>query len=74
MTDNSKTTPQVLSVPNAGRTYLNLGRNASYEAARRGDIPTIKIGRKLVVPIRAMEKLLDNVGAPQNPLNSTTTQ
>lgn len=57
--------PQVLSVPDAGRVYFKLGRNASYEAAHRGDIPTIRIGRKLVVPIRAMEKLLDQ--AAENP-------
>ncbi len=63
MTANTNNTPHVLSVPEAGRMYLNLGRNASYEAAHRGDIPTIKIGRKIVVPIRAMEKMLDEAGA-----------
>ena len=61
-TEKSTSTPQVLSVPDAGREYLNLGRNASYEAANRGDIPTIQIGRKKVVPIRAMEKMLDEAG------------
>ena len=55
-------TPHVLSVPEAGRVYLNLGRNASYDAAHRGDIPTIRIGRKLVVPIRAMERMLNEAG------------
>ncbi len=34
--------PYVTSVPDAGRTYFNLGRGASYEAARRGEIPTIR--------------------------------
>jgi hypothetical protein len=58
------TTPHVLSIPEAGRIYLNLGRNASYEAAHRSDIPTMKIGRKLLVPIRAMERKLDEVGTP----------
>jgi hypothetical protein len=33
---------KTMSVPEAGRTYFDLGRNASYEAARRGDIPTIR--------------------------------
>ncbi len=59
MTDDTYKNTNVLSVPEAGRVYLDLGRNASYEAAHRGDIPTIKIGRKIVVPIRAMEKMLD---------------
>ena len=34
--------PKTLTVPEAGRVYFSLGRNASYEAARRGDIPTIQ--------------------------------
>ena len=29
---------------------LGIGRNQGYEAARRGDIPTIKIGTRLLVP------------------------
>lgn len=50
-----------LTVPEAGRKYLNLGRNASYAAAERGEIPTIRVGRLLRVPVRAMEALLDSV-------------
>jgi hypothetical protein len=42
-----------------GRRYFDLGRNASYEAARRGDIPTIKIGRLLRVPVIALERKLE---------------
>ena len=39
----------VYTVPEAGR-LLGLSRNGSYEAAKRGDIPTIRIGRLLLVP------------------------
>jgi hypothetical protein len=39
-----------------------LGRNASYAAAERGEIPTIRIGRLLRVPVRALEKMLDRAG------------
>jgi hypothetical protein len=49
-------------VPEAGRVYFDLGRNASYEAARRGDIPTIKIGRLLRVPVVALERMLEETG------------
>jgi hypothetical protein len=52
------TEPKTLTVPEAGRIYFALGRNASYEAARRGDIPTIRIGRLLRVPIAAMDARL----------------
>jgi hypothetical protein len=54
-----------LTVPDAGRRYFGLGRASSYEAASRGEIPTIRIGRLLRVPVRAMERLLDEVGAPK---------
>jgi excisionase family DNA binding protein len=52
---------RTISVPEAGR-WLGLGRNASYEAARRGDIPTIKIGRLLRVPLVALERKLEEAG------------
>ena len=48
----------LLDVPEAG-AKLGLGRNASYAAAKRGDIPTIKIGKLLRVPIRALEEMLN---------------
>ncbi len=34
-----------------------MGRNAAYEAAKRGDIPTIRIGRLLRVPKAALHRL-----------------
>jgi excisionase family DNA binding protein len=52
---------RTVSVPEAGR-WLGIGRNASYEAARRGDIPTIRIGRLLRVPVVALERKLEEAG------------
>jgi Helix-turn-helix domain len=51
-----------LSVPEAGRRYLGLSKKGSYDAARRGEIPTLKIGKLLRVPVRAMERILDEAG------------
>ena len=48
-----------ISVPEAGRRYFGLSRNAAYDAAARGQIPTIRMGRLLKVPVRALEKMLD---------------
>ncbi len=55
------TAPKTMSVPQAGKIYFDLGRDASYQAARRGDIPYIQVGRKKRVPIAAMEKKLERV-------------
>ena len=52
--------PKTISVPEAGRTYFDMCRNASYAAAERGEIPTIKVGRLLRVPVQAMERLLES--------------
>jgi hypothetical protein len=57
--DGTPSAPRTMSVPQAGRIYYDLGRNASYEAAKRGDIPTIRIGRLLRVPVSAMERKLN---------------
>ena len=37
---------------------LGIGRSAAYEAARAGELPTIRIGRRLVVPKAALEQML----------------
>jgi excisionase family DNA binding protein len=54
--------PLTISVPEAGRKYFGLSRNGSYMAAARGEIPTVRIGRLLRVPVRALERLLEAVG------------
>jgi hypothetical protein len=46
-----------VSVGTAAHWY-GLGRSAAYEAAGRGEIPTIKIGRRLVVPVAAVRRQL----------------
>jgi hypothetical protein len=51
--------PKTISVPEAGRRYFNLKRNGSYKAAYRGEIPVIRIGRRLRVPIVALERMLE---------------
>ena len=47
----------VYTVPEAGR-LLGLSRNAAYEAAKRGDIPTLRIGRLLLVPKGPFHKMV----------------
>jgi excisionase family DNA binding protein len=49
---------KTISVPEAGE-YFGLKRNAAYEAARRGELPIIKIGKRLRVPVVALERMLE---------------
>jgi excisionase family DNA binding protein len=52
----------VYEVPEAG-AMLGLTRNASYEAAKRGDIPTIRIGKLIRVPKAAFHLMLERAVA-----------
>jgi len=53
--------PKTISVPEAGKMYFALGKNASYAAAHRGEIPVIQIGNRLRVPVVALERMLEEV-------------
>jgi excisionase family DNA binding protein len=46
------------NIEEAGR-LLGVGRNQAYEAARTGQIPTILIGRRRLVPKAALDRMLD---------------
>ncbi len=48
---------QTVTVEEAA-TILGVGRNKAYEAARSGEVPTIRIGKRLLVPLTALERLL----------------
>ena len=39
---------------------LGIGRQLAYDRAKTGEIPVIRIGRRLLVPRRALEKLLED--------------
>jgi len=49
---------KTLDVPEAGRRYFGLSRGGSYAAAARGEIPVVKIGRLLRVPVVALVRML----------------
>ncbi len=46
-----------LTVAEAARC-LGIGRNSAYEAIAKGEIPVVKIGKRLLVPKTALEFLL----------------
>jgi excisionase family DNA binding protein len=41
---------------------LRISRGSAYEAAKRKEIPTIRIGRRLLVPSDALERMLSGNG------------
>lgn len=48
---------RVLTVEQAAE-QLGVNRQTAYNAAKAGDIPVIRLGRRLLVPIPAFEELL----------------
>ena len=49
--------PTVLLWPTAGEA-LGLSKTSTYLGAQRGEIPTIRVGRRVVVPTAALRRLL----------------
>ena len=49
---------KAVSVTEVAR-ILDIGRNLAYEAVARGEIPSIRIGGRILVPVAALEKLLN---------------
>ena len=50
-----------ITIEQAGQA-LGVSRNSAYAAAAKGEIPVIKIGRRLLVPKAAFERLLAGAG------------
>ena len=51
---------QTLKIEEAAKV-LGISRNTAYDAARTGQLPTVKIGKRLLVPRVALARLLDGV-------------
>jgi len=50
--------PKLILTIDEAAAVLRISRQSAYEAARRGEIPTIRLGRRILVPLRALEKLI----------------
>ena len=49
------------------RAILGLGRNATYAAVKRGEIPAVRIGGRWLVPRAELERLLRVRVGPRPP-------
>ena len=56
--------PQTVSIDRAA-VALGISRGTAYAAAHKGELPVIRIGRRLLVPRDALERLLAGEPAPQ---------
>lgn len=41
---------------------MGISRNSCYLAVKTGEIPSIKIGSRILIPVAALEKMLGNAG------------
>ncbi len=48
-----------LSIDEAAEA-LGISRTHAYTLARRGDLPTIPLGHRKVVPVEALKKMIDD--------------
>ncbi len=46
------------SVEEAGCEILGLSKCSAYAAAKNGSLPTVRVGRRLIVPRLSLERLL----------------
>jgi excisionase family DNA binding protein len=51
----------VTDVVEAGRR-LGIGRSAAYQAVHAGQIPSVRIGGLIKVPVAALERMFDRAG------------
>ena len=63
---------KTMSVPEAGK-QLGLGKNGSYAAAARGQMPVIKIGSRLRVPLVAFDRMLAEAGSKSSAVGTVST-
>jgi excisionase family DNA binding protein len=54
---NANTERRAITVSEAA-SILGISRGSAYEAAKRNEIPTIRIGRRRLVPLAALERML----------------
>lgn len=57
MSTKPDTPRQTLTVEEAA-ALLGIGRNTAYQAAANGELPVIRIGRRLLIPRAALDRLL----------------
>ena len=55
---DAKIARKTLTVEEAAK-WLGLGRTSAFEAVHRGDIPHIRIGKRILIPVAALERMME---------------
>jgi excisionase family DNA binding protein len=63
MTKDDREERQTITVPEAGK-ILGISRNAAYDAAKRGDLPIIRIGGRILVSLPGLRRMIDQGEGP----------
>ena len=53
-----------LTVPETAKR-LGIGKNLAYDAIQRGEIPSIRVGHRLLVPVAALEAMMRQAGSDE---------
>jgi excisionase family DNA binding protein len=61
--------PLVLSVPQAA-AILGISKDLAYDLTARGELPSLRFGRRVVVPTKPLLTLLNGVGVADTPERS----
>lgn len=58
MIEHQENGRETATVTEAARR-LGIGRNQAYAAVRRGELPVIRIGKRLLVPVAVLDRMLN---------------
>lgn len=61
MGQDDRRPPATMSVLEAAK-QLGISRNLAYQLVRDGEIPTLRLGRRIIVPRAAFDRWLDSAG------------
>ena len=71
MSELQGTTIQAISVsPEEGARLLGIGRSLFFELMRSGEISSLKIGKRRIVPVAELHAFISRLAAEQNPTNT----
>ena len=66
VTQREQTDKRLVVTVEEAAGLLGISRGLAYEGVRQGTIPSVRIGRRLLVPLEALTRVLGQAGRPDN--------